>query len=220
MPMATTPIETMFGMQRTVVEQQREMAEQGLEQQRRMAQQFQKSLGAQDASKDAILELSRTASVLPVRLFDVAVRDGEGISEPLGEQIEGNFDMLQHRREENLEAVQAFVAANVDVVDEATDNGIDLFAEGTEILLQWQRSMASLFGVAMNGATGRERATETARVAAEPAVTAADAMSQPNEGVTEEPTTKLSDEAATEPVEPDPAPTEATASAEVEEGSD
>ena len=132
----TTPVTTVFEMQRATIEQSQKALEQSVSFQQNVNEAVIESLDTQESAQRRGVELSKTAIHSYLDAVEATVPGAASMTGQLRETVDGQFDSLYQAHEEAFEMTEGEVAKGVDAYDEMVVDYLAAMNDQIEALLE------------------------------------------------------------------------------------
>lgn len=137
----TTPISTAFELQRSTIEQGRQMFERSIEMQQNMTHAFVGSMGSQEDAQRQGVELSRKTLHTYLNTVEATV---PGLTGPVNEvraMIDEQYDALLDAHSESFDVAEDEFERGIDTYDEMMEEYLRVLSSQTELLLDAHEDM-------------------------------------------------------------------------------
>jgi len=132
----TTPVTTVFELQRAAVEQSQQAIHQSLEFQKRFNQALVDSLDSQESAQRRGVELNRTLIHSYLDAVESTVPGASAAVEDLRSSVDEQVDFLLENHAEAFDAVETEFEDGIGAYDELTDDYVGALDEQIELLVE------------------------------------------------------------------------------------
>lgn len=132
----TTPVSTVFQMQRSAIEQSQQAVENGVEFQKRLNAAMLDGVEATEEAQRGTVEMTENAVHSYLDVLEATVPGAASMTGQVRETVDGQFDSLYQAHEEAFEMTEGEIAKGVDAYDEMAVDYLAAMNDQIEALLE------------------------------------------------------------------------------------